>query len=234
MFKKFKILYFIIIFISLFVFTVPELDIYITTLFYNSEGFYLKNSWWVKLLYDSVPFIIISLVVVMLPLYIYNKIYKRNLLNLSTKVILFLLAVLIIGPGLIVNASFKDHFGRARPSHIIQFGGDKVFTPAYVVTDQCDKNCSFSCGHASGAFFLIALAFLATRHRDLLIALATLYGFAVGLARIAAGGHFLSDVIVSYFVVLLTTKIAYELIIKHHRFTRKYLISKFNSLRPQY
>src|SRR5579885_660865 len=41
-----------------------------------------------------------------------------------------LLLALAIGPGLIVNTLFKDHWGRARPSQITVFAGEKRFTPA--------------------------------------------------------------------------------------------------------
>lgn len=206
----------------------PQIDIEITSLFYSVEhGFYLKDAWWVTLLYNSVPIILKSIVSGVLVLYLINKIFKRKLLQVDGKVTAYLLLVLFLGPGLIVNTAFKDQFGRARPLTTIEFGGDKTFTPPFVISDQCNKNCSFSSGHAAGAFFLIALALLSTKQREWWIALATLYGFSVGLARIVAGGHFFSDVFISYFVVLMVSKLFYELIIRQNRNTLEFIAQKF-------
>ena len=41
----------------------------------------------------------------------------------------FLVILLVVGPGLLVNAVFKDHWGRPRPREIVQFGGQKQFSP---------------------------------------------------------------------------------------------------------
>lgn len=224
---KFKITLLFNIFSTILLVLYSQIDIQITALFYSPEnGFYLKNSWWVTLLYNSVPLFLKTIVVGVLGLYLYNKIFKARLFKVDGKITLFLLIVLIVGPGLIVNTLFKDQFGRARPLTVTQFGGDRSFTPPFVISDQCDKNCSFSSGHAAGAFFALALAFLSPTKREWWIALATLYGFSVGAARIAAGGHFFSDVFISYFVVLSITQLCYELIIKQHSFTRDYIHRK--------
>ena len=49
----------------------------------------------------------------------------------------------IVGSGLIANFFFKDNWGRARPVHIEEFGGEKLYTPPFVISDQCLKNCSW-------------------------------------------------------------------------------------------
>lgn len=224
---KFKIALLLNILASILLILFPQVDLHITGLFYSPEqGFYMKDAWWVTLLYNSVPFLLKTIVLTVLALYLFNKIFHRNILHVDGKVTAFLLLVLLLGPGLIVNSAFKNHFGRARPLTTIEFGGDKTFTPAFVISDQCNKNCSFSSGHAAGAFFMLALAFLAPRKRELWIAVATLYGFSVGVARIAAGGHFFSDVFISYFVVLLVTQLGYELIIRRNHSTLDYISRK--------
>ncbi|MDI9597967.1 MAG: phosphatase PAP2 family protein [Acidobacteriota bacterium] len=107
-----------------------------------------------------------------------------------------------LGAGIIVNVALKDNFGRARPRNAVPFGGGQEFTPAFVVSDQCTTNCSFSSGDGAGAFFTLALARALGRKRALLGAVA--YGCLVSFARIAAGAHFLSDIVVSFFVMWLT------------------------------
>ncbi|MDD4882687.1 MAG: phosphatase PAP2 family protein [Gallionellaceae bacterium] len=115
----------------------------------------------------------------------------------------FVLLVLLLGPGLMVNAVLKDHWGRARPAQTVEFGGKAQFSPAWVVSDQCPNNCSFVCGDASIGFSLVAMAFIARRPRPWLAAGIGL-GAALGLMRMAQGGHFLSDVVFSFYAVWFT------------------------------
>ena len=56
-----------------------------------------------------------------------------------------------LGVGLIVNSFLKEYFGRARPRDIVEFGGDKMFTAVWQVSDACYTNCSFTSGEAAGA-----------------------------------------------------------------------------------
>lgn len=113
---------------------------------------------------------------------------------------IYVLLALLLGPGLLVNTLFKDQWGRARPMDVREFHGTRDFTPAWVISGQCAKNCSFVCGDASLGFGVIALAFVSRRPRRWLIAGMAL-GAGLGLMRMAQGGHFLSDVVFSFFVV---------------------------------
>jgi lipid A 4'-phosphatase len=108
-----------------------------------------------------------------------------------------------IGPGLIVNYGFKDHiFGRARPCKIKEFGGEKNFTPAFTISDNCIKNCSFTSGHASLAFFLSAFAFIAKSRSRSIFTSVMIFSAIVGMGRIIQGGHFLSDIIFSGIIAI--------------------------------
>lgn len=115
----------------------------------------------------------------------------------------FIMLTQLLGPGLMVNTVLKDNWGRARPVHLVEFGGQAQFSPAWVPSEQCPKNCSFVCGDASVGFGLLALAFVARRPRPWLV-LAVALGGALGLMRMAQGGHFLSDVVFSFYVVYFT------------------------------
>jgi lipid A 4'-phosphatase len=133
--------------------------------------------------------------------------WMRRLPPAMPRIALYLLLALGVGPGLIVNVALKDHWGRARPSQIATFGGDKHFTPALQPTDQCDHNCSFSAGHAAMGFYLVSFAFLLRdpKRRRRTEAAALAFGAAAGLARMAQGGHFLSDVVFSGLIVYGTS-----------------------------
>ena len=73
----------------------------------------------------------------------------------------FLLACLLLGPGLLVNTIIKDNsVGRARPVQVQEFAGEKTFTPAFAYSGQCQRNCSFVSGHAAMGFYFIALGWV--------------------------------------------------------------------------
>ncbi len=117
------------------------------------------------------------------------------------KGLIYLLLVAALGPGLLVNTLFKDHWGRARPAQVEPFGGDKAFAPAWVPGRQCASNCAFPCGDASVGFFLLAPGFLLARQRRAWFATGIIAGGLLGLVRLAQGGHFLSDVIFAFYLV---------------------------------
>ena len=116
---------------------------------------------------------------------------------------LFIICVYAIGPGLIVNAILKSTSGRVRPRDLTQFGGSLDFTPIWQFGGQCIGNCSFSSGEAAAAASVLALVFVAPRGDRFALALGLgAVAAMISGARIAAGGHFLSDVLVSWIIVL--------------------------------
>jgi lipid A 4'-phosphatase len=123
----------------------------------------------------------------------------------------YIFLVLVVGPGLLVNVLFKDQWGRARPMQVENFGGHTHFTPAWIPSQQCDKNCSFVCGDSSVGFSLLALAFLSPRPRRWFLA-AIGAGSALGLMRMAQGGHFFSDVVFSFFTVYFAAWLLHRLL----------------------
>lgn len=185
----------------------PHIDLYISSLFYKNGTFMADNTWWGDLLYHSLKPVVATAAIAPFLIWVYNKIWHKNILDLTGKKVAYILLVLAIGPGLIVNLTFKDHWGRPRPGQIKQFGGTEHFQPAFVISDQ--KGASFSCGHNSGAFFLLALALLATKRRRFWLTLVYIYGILISFDRIAEGGHFFSDTVVSFFVVYITAYALY-------------------------
>lgn len=126
----------------------------------------------------------------------------------------FLLLSLAVGPGLVVNTLFKDHWGRARPAQVIEFGGEKRFGPAFVPSDQCASNCAFPAGDPAMGFFLVSAGFLvAPLWRRRAVGGAIALGAVIGVARMAQGAHFLSDVIASGFLVFATSWALYRWIV---------------------
>lgn len=125
---------------------------------------------------------------------------------------LFLLTTLALGPGLLVNVVLKDNWGRVRPRSIVEFGGDRPFSLPWQIVDHCDSNCSFASGEASSAMWFMALAMLVPLAWRLPAALAV-FAFAavMSLNRIVFGGHFLSDVLVSWTLTLIVIVFMYKI-----------------------
>ena len=128
---------------------------------------------------------------------------------------MFIVAATALGPGLIANTVLKDNWGRARPYQTDSFGGTRQFTPAPLPAAQCERNCAFVSGHAALAFSLVSFALLlpAGRRRRLAIAAALGFGALVGIGRIAAGAHFLSDVAYAGLIVVATSWLLYQAIV---------------------
>ena len=125
--------------------------------------------------------------------------------------IVFLFSTLALGPGLLVNVILKNNWGRPRPIAVETFGGDLPFVGIWPISGHCDSNCSFVSGEASSAIWLLAFAVLvplAWRNRVVIIALVLAFMFS--LNRIAFGGHFLSDVVLSWTLTLLIIAIVYH------------------------
>ena len=190
----------------------PQIDLDAANFFYDGKGFILKGTIFEIFFFQSVRVITGFMILSYIFIIIHYLFTKRTIFNISKKVLLYIFLVLSIAPGLIVNSVLKEHMGRARPVDIVQFGGKKEFTPAFIPSNQGGN--SFTSGHAAAAFSLTGFALLATRKRRLWMGVALSYGVAVVIARMGAGGHFLSDNITSFFIVFITTHILYKIIFK--------------------
>lgn len=193
---------------SLLLLAFPGIDIHISRIFFD-RSFHFKEEWWQRLLSDGMIYFLCLSMVSVVGVYVFNRLSKRNLCSVDGKKVCYLFLVLILGAGLIVNVILKDNFGRARPRDIQEFGGSQAFTPAFIVSQECDNNCSFSSGDGAGAFFSLALALALSRKRAIFVA-SVGFGSLVSFSRIASGAHFFSDTVVSFFVMLIITDVLYH------------------------
>lgn len=196
--------------------TWPNLDLIAAAVWYDpATGFPAKDAWWVQLSYQTFKYLHLYVFFGVLWLWIASRIWVGRPEAALRRRFAYLLLVMLLGPGLLVNGIFKAEWGRARPHQVVEFGGDKTFTAALVRTDQCEKNCSFVSGHASMGFYLIALAWVFRDPRWLWAGI--LLGAYVGLGRMAQGGHFLSDVVFSFWTVYLTATLCARWLLGHWR-----------------
>jgi lipid A 4'-phosphatase len=184
----------------------PEIDLQIGRAFYaGNRAFFGQSVGWVKVVRIAFAASFYCAVVAAILGVILTRDRTRTWLGLAFVHWVYLAICLAAGPGLVANLGFKDHWGRARPKDIVEFGGTKKFTPPLIRTDQCDNNCSFVSGEAASVFVpFYAIALLSPQHAPLLLAAGTVCGLAAGLIRIVLGAHFLSDVIFAGIFMLLT------------------------------
>jgi lipid A 4'-phosphatase len=179
----------------------PGIDLFVSGLFYSGH-FPFSGTQLQRVIRDGTTcFLCVSLSIFVIA-YAYNKLLRRDLWGIDGRKVCYVVLVLALGAGLIVNLGFKDQFGRARPRDVTEFGGDRKFTAAFAVSTECRKNCSFSSGEAAAGFFSIAIVYALGRRRRA-VAAAVAFGALVSLARIASGAHFLSDTVVSFFIMWL-------------------------------
>jgi membrane-associated PAP2 superfamily phosphatase len=120
----------------------------------------------------------------------------RRRMFVGGRTALFMLLTLAIGPGIVANLVLKDHWHRARPIDILYFGGNDRFMPWWDPRGTCPNNCSFIAGEPSGAFWTMAAAAVAPPQWQIAAySAAVTFGVALGILRMAAGGHFFTDVV---------------------------------------
>ncbi|MBW4053793.1 MAG: phosphatase PAP2 family protein [Proteobacteria bacterium] len=128
---------------------------------------------------------------------------------------LFLVILLALGPGLVVNAIFKEYWGRPRPREVVQFGGKKEFLQPWQKGVAHDGR-SFPSGHSSAAFYLTAPFFIYRRRKPRVAARwmtgGLIFGVLMSIARITQGGHFLSDNLWAWGIVQLMAVALYYLL----------------------
>jgi lipid A 4'-phosphatase len=194
----------------------PKIDLAATGLFYvPGEGFPLAD--WAPLasVESAVPWITRIIVLIVATGAVWLMLIGRPLWRLDRKALVFIVAATALGPGLIANTVLKDNWGRARPHQTDSFGGARQFTPAPLPAAQCERNCAFVSGHAALAFSVVSFAFLLPAGGRRRLAIGTTIGFGalVGIVRIAAGAHFLSDIAYAGLIVVATSWLLYQAII---------------------
>ncbi|MGY0194006.1 phosphatase PAP2 family protein [Leptothrix sp. BB-4] len=108
----------------------------------------------------------------------------------------WIVAMLVLGVWLVVNAGFKEHWGRPRPAAVTALGGAQPFRSIAQPSSLCESNCSFPSGHAAQGYALMVVGLLGAPHRRRAWARAGLVaGLLIGTGRVLQGGHFLSDIV---------------------------------------
>ena len=179
------------------IFWFTNLDIAFEEHFYSQEkGWFLKkaNPWDFLYHYGNIPAFILGSASV----FVIGATFLSKKILQYRKIALFLVLVVLIGPGLVTNSFFKKNWGRPRPKQIINFGGTETFLPVWV-KGVSGGGKSFPSGHASIGYFMFSPFFFLRRTNKkwaiVFLLLGITYGTLMGAGRMIQGGHFASDVL---------------------------------------
>lgn len=198
-------------------FWLTSLDITTAALFYApGQGDSLwpeENRGLWELLYQAAP--VLALVLLLGALAVLAFSGSGSGKALLRRQALFVLLSVILGPGLVVNLILKDHYGRPRPRQIEPFQGHLSYQPPGMPGVEGK---SFPCGHCSVGFVVWVFYFLNRRYRPrlayALLVLALGLGGLTGVSRMAAGAHFLSDVLWSGFLSFAVCAVLYHVLVR--------------------
>jgi lipid A 4'-phosphatase len=218
------IVYVVLAALALGVFAIwPALDLAGAHYFYHGGGFFGRDSFerFGRDFFRVTPFVVLTA---------YAALWLAKRLGLwlrwapSGRALIFLIATMVIGPGLIVNLGLKDHWHRPRPAQTQDFNGPSPFRPWYDDNGACKKNCSFVSGEAATGFWMVAPAsVLPPPWRGPAIVVAFAFGFGASLLRLAFGGHYLSDVLLGGLITLIVIEVVRRLIWPRDAFERELL-----------
>ena len=201
----------------LFITVGPSLDLYVAGLFYKGASqFYLQSFDILSIFFRDIflPFILIYILIVPVVGYFIkiDRLYFGY--KFSLKEIFLIWVSQIICVLIFTNLILKNLWGRARPNDILELGGQENFSIWYKLSDACDTNCSFVSGDASVGFSVIILYFITKK--NIFIYFSIIFGFLLGLVRIMAGGHFLSDVFFAGIFMIILNILVFEIFRKNY------------------
>jgi len=168
-----------------------------------------------RLVYHSAPFLTAALSLTALAGLAWGFVRRRQ--SHYRRYAGFVLLAVALGPGLVINGILREQWGRPRPRQTEQFGGE--YAHHRVHEPGASRKCkSFPCGHSSVGFAFCVFYFLLRRSRRkaafLALSVSILMGLVLGIARMADGGHFSSDVLWSGYIVFLVAWLLYYFVLR--------------------
>lgn len=194
----------------------PAIDLQVSALFYDkATRFGLSQARALQFFRNTNDIFLIASIVLLTGSLIGKIALPDRPSLVPPNVVSFLLWSLVIGPGLVVNAFLKPTWGRPRPVMVQDFGGAAPHVEVWHISDYCVGNCSFVSGETASAVWLAGMAFvLPKRWQPLGFVVGGIYAALISANRIAFGGHFLSDVLLSFGVVSLVMAVLYRVIVE--------------------
>ena len=180
----------------------PDLDLAAASLFYRGRNMFVGQTHLGELARRLVYWVPTLLLLAFAGLFGVRRFGRTVPFAPSGRGVLFLALTFALGPGLLVNTVLKDHSHRPRPYQTLNFGGEDAFRPFYTFDGDCQRNCSFVSGEGAAAAWTLAPALLVPLPlRVAAVAASLVFAVAVGLLRMAFGGHYLSDTIFAFLLI---------------------------------
>ncbi len=172
----------------------PDLDLLAARFFYDAGHFVGRGPAGEigrRFFYDA-PYVLLALLLVA---YVAHR-FGCSRRGPDGRAVIFLLASLALGPGLLVNGLLKEVSHRPRPEQTLEFGGSWRFRPYETFDGECRRNCSFvSCEVATSAWTLAPALLAPPPLRALSVGAALVFTATTAALRMAFGGHYLSDTV---------------------------------------
>ena len=188
----------------------PQLDIEASSYFYANQTFQgLLNHWEfvVRHILNGLVWLTAILAVIG---FLAACCWKGRPAWLTKRSCAFIVLSFALAPGLVVNTVLKNNWGRPRPIQVTQFGGSAQYQKPWVMSSQCDTNCSFVCGDCAAAFAFFAFFLLARRYKKTILTAVILWSVLLGGIRLSQGGHFISDILLAYGVDFVVIFLLYK------------------------
>jgi lipid A 4'-phosphatase len=204
MLKKYSIVAFSIALI-IFCYYSPTIDTTVAKLPYNqsTHQFYGNNVLWCNILYSLIPIITVCSIVIPLGFIVFSS---KTGNSLKSKIVSsIIICSLVLGPGLVVNSIFKQHWGRPRPSQVIT-SSNEHYEPFWELDFHDSDDNSFPSGHAAIGFFA-GVPLLALGRRKIGMFISLICGSLIGIVRILQGGHYVSDIVFAGIFVWLSAEL---------------------------
>ncbi|QDG75465.1 phosphatase PAP2 family protein [Labrenzia sp. PHM005] len=203
-----------ILIVSLFFLTFPKTDLWISGLFFSqTDGFWAQHDPFLQKVRHLGPFLVRVIAICAVAVLVIKLLLPGRAPILPLRQPLFLISTLILGPGILVNSILKNNWGRPRPRSIEEFGGELPFQPVWKITDYCERNCSFVSGEGSAGIWLVSIAFLVPASwRKAVLAFVLPLCLVLSINRVAFGGHFFSDTMLSWGLTFLVVLSVYWLL----------------------
>ncbi|SHM97310.1 phosphatase PAP2 family protein [Roseibium suaedae] len=191
--------------VSLFFLVFPGVDLAASGVFFRpGDGFWAQDVPFLRQFRGLGPYLVRLIAIACVVILLLKLLLPARQPLVPLRKPLFLLTTLILGPGVLVNLILKNNWGRPRPVMVDLFGGDMPYQLVWVPSNWCSTNCSFVSGEGSAAMWLLAgLILVAPKAwRWGVLAVFAPIGFLLSLNRVAFGGHFTSDTLLSWGLTL--------------------------------
>lgn len=201
--------------LTAFFLTFPQTDIWFSRLFTNQSSQFVARSSPLASFSRHLIWNLCNAIAVFAAILLIANFIIKPAKRIPNQILGFISLSYILGPGVLANLILKANWGRARPVTVLEFGGDLLFTPPVLISDQCARNCSFISGEASSVVVIaLVLVFLILPgmkpgQRWLAALILCVVALVGSLFRVAMGRHFLSDVLFAADLMLLITCVLY-------------------------